>query len=328
MSLLGGKTATSSARGTNAEAYNAYLQGRYFYERRGKENLGKATGYYQQALKLDPGYAPAWVGLARARGSQANGGYLPVEEGYRKAREAAERALALDANLAEAHAAMGWIQRTYDWDWAGADASYQQALALEPRNATVVGGAAVLAFTLGRFEEALALDRRAIELDPLSVPTHGNLGLHAYYAGRLVEAVAAFKKALELNPEYPNLQSLLGQVYLAQAHPQEALAEMEREREPTLRLQGLALAYHALGRKKEADATLAEFVAKYRADWAFQIAEVYAFRGEADRAFEWLERAYAQRDGGLSEMKGDPLLKNLERDPRYAAFLKKMRLPT
>jgi hypothetical protein len=91
-------------------------------------------------------------------------------------------------------------------------------------------------------------------------------------------------------------------------------------------LYGLALAYHALGRKKESDAALAELIGKYHADWAFQIAEVYAFRGEADRAFEWLERAYAQRDGGFIGMKGDPLLKSLERDRRYAAFLKKMRL--
>jgi predicted Zn-dependent protease len=137
---------------------------------------------------------------------------------------------------------------------------------------------------------------------------------------------AAFKKALELSPEHPVLRTDLGRVYLAQAHPQEALAEMEREPEPLWRLYGQALAYHALGRKKEADAALAEFVAKYQGD--FQIAEVYAFRGEADWAFEWLERAYAQRDPGISEMKGgDPLLKNLERDPRYAAFLKKMRLP-
>ena len=222
---------------------------------------------------------------------------------------------------------MGWIKKIYDWDWAGADASYQRALALEPGNAAVVRGAAALAGTLGRSEEAMALDHRALELDPLSMATHNNLGLHAYYAGRLEEAVAAFKKALELNLEYPSSHYDLGKVYLAQAHPQEALAEMEREPEPLWRLLGLALAYHALGRKKEADAALAEFVAKYHAEGAFQIAEVYAFRGETDKAFEWLERAYAQRDGGLSEMKGDPLLKNLEHDPRYAAFLKKMRLP-
>jgi len=327
VALLGKKTAMPSAQGTNAEAYNAYLQGRYFAQRGNKENLEKAIGYYEQAIKLDPGYAPAWAGLAGARSGQVGRGYLPVEEGYRKAREAAERALALDANLAEAHAAMGSIKLVHDWDWAGADASYQRALALEPGNARVVRVTARLAGTLGRFEEAMALGRRSVELDPLSVPTRHNFGLDAYRAGRLEEAVAAFKKAMELNPEYPVLHSSLGGVYLAQAHPQEALAEMERETEPDFRLYGQALAYHALGRKKESDAALAEYVVKYQADSAFQIAELYAFRGEADRAFEWLERAYAQRDGGLVEMKGDPLLKSLERDPRYAAFLKKMRLP-
>ena len=327
VALLGGATGKPSDHGTNAEAYNAYLQGRYFFQRYSKENLEKAIGYYEQAIKLDPGYAPAWAGLAFARSNQAGAGYFPLEEGYRKAREAAERALALDPNLAEAHAAMGWIKTVYDWDWAGADASYQRALALEPGNATVVRQAAVLAGTLGRFEEAMAQDRRSVELDPLRVATHYNLGRHAYYAGRLEEAAAAFKKVLELNPEDPGSHYFLGRVYLAQAHPQEALAEMERETEPIFRLQGLALAYHALGRKKESDAALAELIAKYHADAAYQIAEVYAFRGEADRAFEWLERAYAQRDGGLAGMKGDPLLKSLERDPRYAAFLKKMRLP-
>ncbi len=327
VALLGRKTSMPSAQGTNAEAYNAYLQGEYFLKRHGKENLEKAIGYYEQTIKLDPGYAPAWVGLAAARSDQADRGYLPVEESYRKAREAAERALALDANLAAAHAAMGGIKMSYDWDWAGADASYQQALALEPGNAKFVRNAGMLAKTMGRLDEALAQDRRAVELDPLSVPAHSTLGLAAYYAGRRDEAAAALKKAMELNPEFPNSHALLGQVYLAQAHPQEALAEMEREPEPAIRLQGQALAYHALGRKKESDAALAELTAKYQADAAFQIAEVYAFRREADRAFEWLERAYAQRDSGLAEIKGDPLLRSLERDPRYAAFLKKMRLP-
>ena len=327
VALLGATTAAPSAQGKNADAYNAYLQGRYFFVRRGKENLEKAAGYYEQAIQLDAGYAPAWAGLAAVRSSQADRGYLPVDEGYRKAREAVERALALAPNLAEAHAAMGRIKRNNDWDWAGADASYQRALALEPGNATVVLGAGLLAATLGRFDEALSLDRRAIELDPLSGGDYHNLGLFAYYAGRLEEAIAAFKKALELNPEVPVTHLYLGRVYLVEAHTQEALAEMEREPELTWRLFGRALAYHALGRKKESDVALAELVAKYHAGAAFQIAEVYAFRGEADRAFEWLERAYAQRDGGLTEMKGDPLLKNLERDLRYAAFLKKMRLP-
>jgi eukaryotic-like serine/threonine-protein kinase len=328
VALLAGKTATPSARGTSAEAYNAYLQGQYFYQQRTKESLEKAVGYEEEAIKLDPRYAPAWVGLALARMTQADTSSLPVEEGYRKAREATEQALALDENFAVAHAAMGWIKRNYDWDWAGAEAAYQRALTLEPGNATAVRGAAVLAATLGRFADALTESRRVVEMDPLSVNAHFNLGFNAYYAGRLDEAVAALRKALELNPEYPTAHTFLGRVYLAQARPQEALAEMERAAEPSLRLRGVALAYHALGRKEEADSALAEFVAKYQAVDAFQVAELYAFRGDTDKAFEWLERAYAQRDGGLTGMKGDPLLKSLERDPRYAAFLKKMRLPT
>jgi len=325
VTLLGGKA--SSSRGTNEEAYNAYLQGRYFYGRSSKENLEKAIGYYERAVKLDPKYALAWAGLAEAQSRQADWGYVPVEQGYRKAREAAGQALAMDANLAEALAAMGWIKMNYDWEWAGADASFRRALALEPGNATVVYGAAVLAFDLGRLDEAMALDRRAAALDPLNTQTHVTLALTAYYAGRQEEAVAALRKALELDPERQFVHTLLGQVYLAQSHPQEALAEMEREPDLNWRLYGLALANHALGRARESDAALAELTAKYDTTQAFQIADVYAFRGESDRAFQWLERAYAQRDGGLTWIKGDPLLKSLQRDPRYAAFLKKMRLP-
>jgi len=179
---------------------------------------------------------------------------------------------------------------------------------------------------MGRLDEALAQERRAAELDPLSMAAHHDLGLAAYDAGRTDEAVAAFKKALELNPEFPGTHSSLGEVYLAQGQAQQALAEMELEPELAFRLQGQALAYHALGRKKESETALAELIAKYRADAALQVAEVYAFRGETDQAFAWLERAYAQHDSGLAEIKADPLLKNLEHDPRYAAFLKKMHL--
>ena len=152
-------------------------------------------------------------------------------------------------------------------------------------------------------------------------------GFHAYYAGRWDEAEAAFRKALELNPQFPGAHSLLGRIYLAQSKPEEALAEMQKEPEPLWREYGLALAYHAAGKKKEADAALAEFIEKYQNEAAFQIAEIYAYRGETDKAFEWLERAYKQRDGGLAEMKGDPLLRSLHGDPRWPAFLKKMKLP-
>jgi tetratricopeptide (TPR) repeat protein len=252
---------------------------------------------------------------------------VPVDEGYAKAREDVNKALALDSNLPEAYATLGWIRVSYDWDWLGADAAYKRALKLEPGNATVMRRAAALAGTLGRFDEAVRLDRRAVELDPLSVSARNNLGLHELYAGRLDEAEAALRKALELNPDYPSAHMFLGRIDFRRSNPGAALQEMEREPDPFWRRYGLALAYHALGRKEEADSALREFIEKDREGGSFQIAEVYAFRGETDEAFTWLEHAYAQRDTGLSELKGDPLLRGLTRDPRYTALLKKMHLP-
>jgi eukaryotic-like serine/threonine-protein kinase len=322
VTLLGEKA--PSPRATSVEAYNAYLQGKYFHARPTKENLEKAIAYYEQAISLDPSYAPAWAALSRAHSVEA-GAYGPVQE-YSRAREAAERALALDPNLADSHAAVGEIKLDYDWDWAGADAAYQRALALEAGNAEVVERAASLAATLNRFEEALPLSRRAVELDPLRASALQALAFNAWWAGRLDEAEAAVRKGLELDPQFPWLHTLLSRVYLARSRPQEALAEAERDTAPVFRLQGLALACHALARKRESDRALAKLISKYQATAAFQIAEVYAFRGETNTAFTWLERAYDQRDGGLTFTKGDPLLMSLERDPRYAVFLRKMRL--
>ena len=185
----------------------------------------------------------------------------------------------------------------------------------------------MLANLLGRRSVAIRLYRQAIQVDPLNSSVHKNLGISLYYDGQQEEAKAALEKALELAPEMEFVHSLLGLVYLAQAHPDKAVAEMEKEKNPASHISGLALAYHALGRKTESEATLQQLIAKFPTDEPYLIAEVYAFRGETDRAFEWLDRAYTEHDTGLKEMKGDPLLKNLERDPRYADLLKKMRLP-
>lgn len=327
VALLGGEQKKSAARSPKAPVYNAYLQGRYFRQLNTKEGLEKALRYFREALELDPGYAPAWTGVALAYGSLASEGYLPVADGYEQARQAAERALELDPNLGEAHAALAFIRRAYDWDWVGADASSRRALELEPGNGAVILGAARVASGLGRLDEALALTRRAATSDPLNVTIHYRLARYAYFLGRLDEAVASFKKVLELNPEYPAAHQDLSLVYLAQSRPEAALAEMQQEKRDLWRRYGFSLLYSALGRQKEADATLSEFVRHYQDTAAYQIAEVYASRGEVDRAFEWLERAYAQRDSGLSQLKGNPRFTRLESDPRYAALLEKMHLP-
>jgi len=326
--LLNARSSDVPQRGISPEAYNAYLQGRYFYERRTHDDLNRAYDYFQQAVKLDPNYARAWSALAWVLIARAENAEGPsFEQGYRDGRTAAERALQLDPGLAEAHAAIGRIKRGFDWDWAGADAAFQKALALEPQNSVVLLGASSLEASLGRFEDAVALNRRAVEIDPLSVVAHVSLGMHAYYAGRQDVATDAFQKSLAISPEGPEAHYLLGLVYLARSQPQQALAEFAKIPAGSERTVGEALAYNALGRKSEADATLQRLLNDYHEQAAYQIAEVYAFRGEADRAFQWLETARAHKDAGLAAIKGDPLLKNLYKDPRYAAFLQKMGLP-
>jgi TolB-like protein len=326
VSLLAEKPINRSTGARDLEAYNAYLQAHYFSERRGRMDMEKAINYYDQSLKLNPNSAQAWAGLADALMHQADSAYIPVEEGYGKARVAVERALALDANSAKAHQCMGWIKMAHDWNWEAANASFQRALLLEPGNATTVWEFGRLAATTGHFEQALELDRKAKELDPLGPTVYLNIGNVAYYMGRYDEAVAALQKALELNHEFPVARAYLIRVYLMQSRAQEALTVANQETEIPWRLYSLALTNTALRRKKEADIALAEFVQKYGNGFAYQVAHVYAYRGDADHSFEWLEKAYAQRDGGITEIKGDPLLKSLEHDPRYANLLQRMNL--
>lgn len=309
------------------DAYTAYLQGRYYLDRKGKEDIERAISFFGQALRIEPDYALAWVGLSLAHGTQADYSYVTVEEGYSKARKEGERALQLDSTIADAHTNMGWIRKNYDLDWVAADASFRRAVELEPRNAAALRGASSLAYTLGRFEEAISLGQRAIELDPLLPAGYYNLGSFEYYAGHLGKAEAAFKRAIALWPQYPVAHMWLGRVYLAQSRPDEALATILKEPDRLWRLQGLALAHHALGNKRQSGSALDELVREYHGSAGFQIAEVYAYRGEVDSAFHWLDRAFDQRDGGLAGTKGNPILRTLESDPRYGAFMKKIRLP-
>jgi TolB-like protein/DNA-binding winged helix-turn-helix (wHTH) protein/Tfp pilus assembly protein PilF len=307
----------------NPEAFEAYFQGRY-----SGQDPDVAAKYFERATQLDPTYALAWVWLARARFRQVDSGRVPTEEGQRLAREAVERALALDPNLAAANATMGGLKQTFDFDWAGGAAYFQRALALEPSNPEILTVAANSAAQFGRFDEALRLIRRAVELDPLNANLRAGRGQLEYWGGALDEAIVDLKRALELNPK-ASPRIILAEIYVMQGKSQDALAEIEQLRPGSpFRLQQSAIAYHALGRGKESDAALQELIAKYQTIAAFQIAEVYAFRNEPDKAFEWLDRAYAQRDGGVSLTKAEPLLKNLHSDPRYAAFLKKLNLPT
>jgi TolB-like protein/DNA-binding winged helix-turn-helix (wHTH) protein/Tfp pilus assembly protein PilF len=312
----------------NPEAFDAYLHGYQFFQGSTDKDADMAAEYFERATQLDPSYALAWAYLSRARNWQANEGLIPMEEGRRLAREAVERALSLNPNLAEAHAQMGRIKKTVDYDWAGATASFRRAVALEPGNPEYLGLAAESAFELGRFDEALQLARRAVDLDPLNADSWNVLAETELYMGQLDQSATDSKKSLELNPDHRFSPITLSRIYLLQGRPQDALSEIEHVHLAPYRAHLYALTYYALGRKKESDAALSELITKYHASNAFEIATIYAFRNQTDEAFEWLDRAYAQRDPSMMATRVEPLLKNLHNDPRFAALLKKLNLPT
>jgi len=312
----------------NPEAFDAYMQGYYHFERNTDKDTEMAGKYYERATHLDPSYALAWIGLSRVRNWQANTGAIPVEEGQRLALEAVERALVLNPNLPEAHTQMGRIKQQVDFDWAGSYASFHRAVTLDPGNPEVVRTAAGSAAMLGRFDEGLQLNRQAVDLDPLNADSWESFAEIEFFMGHLDQATADCKKAIELNPDVVAAHTVLSQIYVMQGRPHDALAEIELVRSDAERGQLYAIAYYALGRKKESDAALSEFITKYHTSGAYQIAEVYAFRNQPDEAFEWLNRAYAQRDSGLVITKVEPTLKSLHNDPRFSLFLKKLNLPT
>jgi TolB-like protein/DNA-binding winged helix-turn-helix (wHTH) protein len=322
------KAELAQSHPVNPEAFDAYIQGHYYFERDTNKDTEMAAKYFERATQLDPSYALAWVGFSRARKWQGVTGLIPREEGNRVAREAVERALALNPNLAEAHTQMGRIKQQVDFDWTGADASYRRAVALDPGNPEVVRTAAESAAILGRLDEALQLSRRAVDLDPLNAHSWAGLGEIEFREGKLDEAEADLKKAHELRPDDFLSSIFLSEIYVMQGRPQDALPEIERVGYPGARMFLYAIAYHALGREKESDAALRELIAKHQAIDPYLIAEIYAFRNQSDEAFEWLDRAYAKHNDGLIFANVEPLLKSLHNDPRFAALLKKLNLPT
>jgi len=321
------EAALAQSHPANPEAFDAYLQGYHFFQGSTDKDADMAATYFERATQLDPSYALAWAYLSRARNWQANEGLIPMEEGRRLAREAVERALSLNPNLAVAHSQTGRLKYTVDYDWAGADASYRRAVTLEPGNPEYLGLAALAAACFGRFDEALQFAHRGVDLDPLNAGSWEDLAEAEFFMGRLDQSAADSKKALEVNPDYWSSPIILSRTYLLQGRPQDALGEIERVRINAHRAYLYALTYYALGRKKESDAALNELMTKYHASNAFEIATTYAFRSQTDEAFEWLDRAYAQRDPSMMCTRVEPLLKSLRNDPRFDVLLKKLNLP-
>ena len=328
--LLGGagRGEASTLRSANPDAYQAYLQGKYFAARgQDREDLNKALSYIEQAVQLDPNYAAAWAQRSQVLATMADYSFIESSQGFRRARESAEKVISLDPDLAAGYLRLATIQMSHDWDWDGAAVSLRKAAMLEPGSAEVINGQAYLARRLGRTDEAIELYKLAVGLDPLRADFQLTLGYELFDQGRYEEALAALQKAEELNPQLSSLYMTRGKIFFSEGRKQEALAEMEKEKRDGERWTGEALAYYALGRTEDSNRALKQLIATHQDDSAFQIGEIYAYRGETDKAFSWLDRAYRQRDPGTPEMITSPLMKSLLQDPRRAELLRKMGLP-
>jgi tetratricopeptide (TPR) repeat protein len=319
--LLG---AAPKVRTTDPKAYALFLQARELGRQQNAEAFAKSDALYRQVLEIDPRYAPAWERLASNFINKVSAGLLSGQEGYARARDAAEKALAIDPDYAPAHAQLGWIAMCSDNDLAGAARHFQRALALDPTNLPVLSNAATFLASLGRLDEALTLYEAVVRRDPVNVTSLYNLGLHQRMAGRYDAAIALYRTVLSLSPNRGTTHAQLGTALMLKGDATGALAEVEQEKSESDRLIGLPMVYCALGRKADADAALNALIAKYEKDCAYNIAFVYAFCGDADKAFEWLDKAIAYQDAGLSEILTENLFDKIHSDPRWLPFLGKI----
>jgi len=314
----------AQGRGDNAGAYQLYMQGRIHVSRYTREDNARAIELFGQAVALQPGLVLAWAGISMANHQAVATGWVVPSEGYKQARAAAERALALAPDLVEGHVAMGHVRASGDLDWKGADASFRRAIELAPGSAAGLFSASWLAKCFGRTEEAIALARRVVELDPLSARSHYTLAQILTESGALDEAEAALTTAQRLLPDGPRHHAVHGRIRLYQSRYAEALTEFEHDRVDWERKTGVALALFGLGRRAEADAALQAIIDQDAETSAIQIAEIHAFRSETDSAFHWLERAFVQHDHGVSLLRVGAIFRRLHGDPRWLPYLAKI----
>ena len=312
-----------STRKTDPEAYSLYLQSVQLSRRSTKEGFEKSEALLNRALEIDPNYAPAWGGLGANFGNKTVSGLMAPAEGFARARQANRRALEIDPQYAPAHAGLAFIAMYGDSDFAAAAKHLEHAFALDPANGRVLGNSATLLNLLGRKREAVALWKAITVRDPVNVNAQFNLGTSQLNAGRLDEALASFRTVLSLSPSNGIAHYQMGVAMLLKGDANGALAEFEREPVEVFRMIGLPMAYHAAGRKAESDAALAQLITKYEKDANYNIAGIHAFRKEADRAFQRLEK---ERDNGgtFAEIVVDPVFANLYDDPRWVPFLRKI----
>ena len=323
-------TPEASARQTsNADAHSQYLIGKELMSRGNWKVAPAAAEAFRRAISLDPNYAAAWAGLAHALHDAAED-LQPAEQAAMRTESlaAAEKAVALGPQIADGYAARGYL-RTWDLrDFAGADADYQRARTLAPEDTGVQRGyiGSVL-YPTGRIDEALSLAQRVLKADPLNGSAWRALGGLQYEHGDYATARESLQRSLDINPEQSNTAAVIVYSYIVEGKPALALPWVDRPTIEVFRKQTAALVQHDLGHQTEAQQNLDTLIARWASNGAYQIAEVYARWGDKDAAFHWLDRAEQQRDGGMTLMKVDLLLKSLHGDPRFSALLRKMNLP-
>lgn len=320
---LAADAARAGPNAPDADAYLSYLHGRYLFETaREPATLRQAIRHLEESLAAEPAFAPAHAALAGSWMRLADVGAIPPEEGYGNGGRHARQALEVAPDLAEAHALLGWMRLYHDWDWEGARQSLERALELAPGDDFVLLANAALNFTLGEFDRAVRLAAMAAERDPLRASLYYNLGYFRFTAGDLDGAERAVERAEALVPGYPRAGLLRTQIDLARGNLD--LAETRVEPNPILGPVAQALIAEARGDRAAALRTVAALEQEFPDTAAYQIAGVYAWLGERERAFRWLERALDVRDPGMTELRVDPLLEPLRGDPRYRELLSRM----
>ena len=323
----------SAARPLNPDAYLAYLEGRYYWNKRSPEALQRAIVHLQQAIQLDATYALAYAGLADAYASQCLIADVVPAEVFPKAKAAALRALELDGELAEGHTSLAYVKFWYDWDWAGAEAEFHRALEISPGYATAHQWYAEYLRLMGRQEEAIVENRKALELDPLSLIINMESGLPFYSERRFDEAIPYFRKTLEMDPNFGLAHCVLGWAYEGKSQYPDAINELEtalRLDDSVPVLSALAHAYALAGRQTDAKRVLDQLQERAKKHYVspFFLATVFVGLNENERALDSLDAAYAHHDWVLLWVNAGHSLDPLRSQPRFVDLLQRLNLPS
>ncbi len=327
----------------NTDAYQLYMRGRYYWNKKTPDGFNKGIEQFQKAIEVDPNYAPAYAGMAALYNNLANYNFalVPPREAWAKAKVAATRALQIDETLAAAHASLALVAYQFEWDWPAAEKEFKRAIELDPGSSSTYEPSPSSTYhwyshylmTMRRIEESFRTGRHALELDPTDLANNAHQGWHYLWIRQYDRAIEPLKKAIELDPTFPVGQWYLGLAYEQEGAFQEAIAQFQNclritNGRPSM-LALLGHAYAVAGQHSEAQAILQQLDAASRQRYvpAYSIAAIYVGLGRKDEAFAWLEKAYAERDSWMDYLGLDPRLDGLRSDPRFADLVRRMNLP-